>query len=320
MDYFNKKQKNDFNNKVSKIFNLLSISGKYNLVGSSTLKSILYNSDFDLNELFEKSKDSKKMEDLVYHLFLKKYEYVDNDPNSYITDFKFGINSDGSALRWKKKDVYNGYIVLKNKQKLTFQDCLKIKATMKIDLISLINGYFTEFSEVYYIKLGDMTNYNDNEFDINRIMESLKDEAKSKLEEGNYLKSLKRLFSYMLIKNKKKYKNKLTKLIQFFNSSVGIINKMRSECEILNILLDNKFKPVNINDIKTTLQIMKASLANVFDVDLGNISNILNNICSLTSKREMRNEIEKVQDFLYKINNNLSLDFINKNKNLYNSI
>ena len=44
------KTKDDFNYKLQDVFNLMSIQGEYNIVGSSSLKGILYASDIDLNE------------------------------------------------------------------------------------------------------------------------------------------------------------------------------------------------------------------------------------------------------------------------------
>jgi hypothetical protein len=39
----NHKKRNDFNNSLVKVFDLMSIHGKYNIVGSASLKGIYYN-------------------------------------------------------------------------------------------------------------------------------------------------------------------------------------------------------------------------------------------------------------------------------------
>ena len=49
MNSFSERKIEDFNKNISKIFNLMSINGKYTVIGSSSLRKIKYNSDFDLN-------------------------------------------------------------------------------------------------------------------------------------------------------------------------------------------------------------------------------------------------------------------------------
>ena len=44
---------NDFNDNLTKIFNFMSINGKYRVIGSSNIKNILYNSDYDLETHFK---------------------------------------------------------------------------------------------------------------------------------------------------------------------------------------------------------------------------------------------------------------------------
>ena len=91
------KSNNDFQNKLQDVFNLMSIKGKYSIVGSASLKGILYNSDYDLNEM-EHIKGPNAYEK-VYEIFKHKFQLAKSNPNIFITDFKCGIDSKGEPLK-----------------------------------------------------------------------------------------------------------------------------------------------------------------------------------------------------------------------------
>ena len=76
--------RNDYNNKYRKVFNLLSINGKYNVIGSASNCGILYNSDLDLETKTEDTVDH------IYKKFIKIFEDAKNDDNVFITDMKCG--------------------------------------------------------------------------------------------------------------------------------------------------------------------------------------------------------------------------------------
>ena len=90
---------------------------------------------------------------------MKIYKKAEEDPNIFIIDFKCG-EIDGIPVRWNKETIKTGKHVVKGKS-VSFTDCVMMKSVMKMDIIALINGFFTEFSENYYIKIGNQTNYSE---------------------------------------------------------------------------------------------------------------------------------------------------------------
>ena len=187
-----KKHKQDFNNNLLNTFNILSISGNYNIVGSSSLKSIYYNSDIDLNE-HDRFNSYKN----VYEKFKYIFQTCKENPNLFITDFKCGLNNKNEPFRWTYKDIMKGYI-----GKKSFEDCLKDKSMIKLDLVYLLNGVFVEISEVYFFKIQNHTNYYDDAFNTNSIKTSIQNEIHELLNNGKYFKALKRMFSILNIKKK----------------------------------------------------------------------------------------------------------------------
>jgi len=310
MDKFDKRRIIDFNNKISDVFNLLTITGKYNVIGSSSLKSILYNSDYDLDELI---KSKKNIYTEIFKTFQKKFQEASKNPEIFLTDFKCGLDINNDPLRWDKNDMKKGFKTLQDGSTLTFEDALKMKSVIKLDAIVLINGVFTEFSENYYLKIGDDANFEPEEAKVENILQSIKRSFEDYIDEKNYLKALKRIFAYKKLEGGNK--KQLDLLIDFFNSWVGLISYNKSELEVLSLLLENKFRKPILEDIKNNLQIIKQSLSYITAIDISSVSEKIDYICSLPVKT-IKKEIDNLISFLSTKINKVSLDFISKNKNL----
>jgi hypothetical protein len=292
-NYFKKKTK--YPKEIEDVFKTLTINGKYQVIGSGSLEKIEYNSDYDLQE-FINDKSNKNVLDKIYNYFKKKFIYCKKNPNYFITDFKCGIGEDGEALRWEYKDIIKGI-----KNNITFQEALLQKSTIKIDMIVFIEGIATEFSENYYFKIGSTTNYYNEDIELG-IEKSLNEYLYMK----NYWKVLKRLFSLML-RNKTKNKTKLIKLIDFFNSDVGLMNKCKNEFDILLILLEQKFKKVNIDDIFYNIKKIK-QWAYEAGIEFEEV-----NFFGTKSLKKLEELIIKVRDNLTNVINEYSYNYLKKN-------
>lgn len=308
----NKTYKND----IKKVFNMLTVTGEYRIIGSASFKKIKYSSDYDLEELITNNNFKKlNILDAIYNIFKKKYIECKEDDDFFITDFKCGLNSDGEPLRWSYEDMMKGYKILYNKRKMTFQECILIKTMMKMDLIVLINGVYTEFSENYYIRVDNYSNFVEHEQEPEHIKTSILKSLDEYLNvQQNYWKSLKRLFS-LLIKEGMKHSKIINDMIQFFNSDVGLINKCRNELEILLIVITNNFKKPKIEDIHYNL-----NLINKWATDAGvNINKCISKMLKINNLDALYKDIEKLAIQLYDKVNKLSFIFLKK-KSILNLI
>jgi len=308
MNYFERKTINDYKPEIQNVFNKLTISGKYKVIGSNSLKSIKYGSDYDLEELdTEKGKDPLKK---IYHIFVKKYENAKLNPNIFITDFKCGLDNDGEPLRWDYKTIKAGKQKLQTGHYITFEECLLIKTTMKLDMIVLIDGIFTEFSENYYLDINGVKNF----FEHDRTKEHIETSIKKSLDQylnvdKNYWKSLKRIFSLNMLNNKNI--PLLKNMIDFFNSKTGLINKCKNELDILMIVIDNNFKKPKIKDIKYNLTVI-----NEWGKNAGiNLNKYITKMEGLNSLSSLYKHIEDLKNILLDLVNKSSFKFL-QNKNL----
>jgi hypothetical protein len=307
---------NDYNNEVRTIFNLLSVKGKYHVIGSGKLAEIHYKSDYDLEERI--SETNKDYTSVLLSLFQKKYKKAEADENIFITDFKCG-EIDGKPVRWNKETIKTGKQVIKGKS-FSFTDCVMMKSVMKMDIIALINGVFTEFSENYYIKIGTKTNYSQKKQSKTNQLYSIRFDVFDYFKAGDIFKSLKRLFAFFKLKggNSKDMK----KLIEFFNGQVGYLNKSKNALQVLLSVLENDFRKPQMSDVSKNLQIVKQDLAGVTEIDLKTtISETIDLLSKTKKKSDLIEGIRLLDNYLTrKINESSETDFLEKNVLLYNYI
>lgn len=268
---------NDYMNPLIEIFDLLSISTKYKVLGSASLSSTLYINDYDIHDYF-KSKSSSAFHRITQH-FKDLFEKTYNSSNKWIIDFKCGFDEsypqddDRYKLRWSYEDIKKGYKILGNGRKKSFQECILDKIVMKIDYVLLLNGQFIDMSEIYNISIKGKNN---SSKDIN-IEQELKREIEKYKYEGNYFKALKR--EYSLLRFTGKNHKRMEKLAQIFNSEAGYTNKIINELNLIKLMCDQSFRPVKKKDIEMNLQIIKQQLSSVYLLHLRSFSSIIDKLC-----------------------------------------
>ena len=271
----------DFNNNLTSLFSVLGISGKYKIIGSSNIKNIRYNSDYDLESQFEvQDKNPESIYKKIYQHFKDIFISASKDPNQFIIDLKCGVDSSGEPIRWKKNNILNG--------EDKFIEALKQKSTIKLDLVYLLNGSFTEISDNYYLKVGNCTNF--EKPTKKNIKKSVEEDYNTLIQNGNYYKALKRRFILNKLGGKKN-----DKLIEFFNSSIGILNKAKSDIDTLIILFEQSFRPVKLDDIRNALQQIKQNLSYNLELDL---SSEIDAICKIKNRNEMEKVLVEVRTVL----------------------
>ena len=319
---FENRDLNEFKQKIKDVFNLLTIEGKYKVIGSSALKNILYNSDYDLAEMNDFKNVSSGINKIIQR-FKDIFKKVSQDKNLFITDFKCGIDSDDEPLRWNHADMNKGYKFLKDGHKQPFENALMDKDnTIKIDMVSLIDGSFIDFSENLYFKFGKgkdaVSNYNVEDITKEKVLQSISDDYYEKIKEGKALKALKRKFAYYKLLGNEKDKDLLELLINYFNSDIGIINKAHADIDTLILLIDTNLFKVKLEDIKNNLQNIKQNLS--YNLIYESHSKEIDKICKLKNKQSIKQKIELLNNKLIKFINKDALKFMKDNKFKKNKI
>jgi hypothetical protein len=258
-----------YNNKVTKIAKIMSLESKVNIVGSAKIKRSIYYSDYD-----SFSTVKGKNENMIYNHFKSVFEIIKNSENTIITDFKMG-EFRGKALRWD-------YEAIKRRENngITFDQALKQKSMIKMDVVTLLNGRFIEITEVYNIYIDGESNF---DYSKENVRHELMHDMQEQIKEGNYMKALKRRYSLLNLDNKNKAERE--KLIDYFNSPIGLLNRSKSDLEtMLTVIQSKKF---DIDEIRNSLQMIKEAIS-AFPVE-----NKIEEISKLKTKQNMKVPIYK---------------------------
>lgn len=196
---------------------------KCRLLGSASVRGLIYPSDIDIEVSTKKQSRAKT---LAKHL----QDYVRSLPeNVIVEEFKAGFDSDGEPLRWQKEDVLKGKIKLSSGKFKSLEKCLLDDTIIKLDLLIDSNNS--------WIDVGMVVQFNKKETNDD-IAKALEDDI-DKYKTSESLKALKRFYSVLKFEPTKN-KKQIDKLTEFFNGIVGFVNKQRAELGILLKLLKHR--------------------------------------------------------------------------------
>lgn len=204
---------------------------KIELLGTASLESQYYYSDFDLYSDISKIKDLMTVYKNLDRIFELK------DKNVYFKEFKIQFIN-GDKKKYFELPISIDKSILRNEIDY-----------VKIDYIVFVNNQFTDVSLIY--------NLNPLKKSNEEIMKLVGDDQKEFYNMGKYYKSLKRYFSILNLQGRKADMVKLT--VGLFNTDNGRKYKI---CSVLGTVIDliKKYGRRNANissKIKANLRLFK---------------------------------------------------------------
>lgn len=267
------RNKKGFNNALTDTFDIMRISRRQKLVGSASILGNIITNDYDLNEIFDEEK-TNPMDSLtrLYFMFIWKFKKIYTSSNLWIVDFKCG-SFNGEPIRWTMKDLERGYIELRSvanhiggftAERILFVDCLVQSNTKtKLDVVLLLNNRFIEISEIYFIRINNKSNFNENDFRLGTIINELYDDMQQLIIEKNIFKSLKR--EYRILSLLDRDKNRQEVLSQLFNGKYGYLYYTISQLKTLIIMKEQTFKPVEDAIFLQVQQVLKDDISKILN-------------------------------------------------------
>lgn len=226
----------EIDNRVAKIVHKYAVSQKVKIMGSNSYKGLLYPSDLDV--VSEIRDSSTVLANHFKKLFAGKLPFIFND-------FKAGHDpskADGK-LRWTPRQLKAG----KNGSFL-LQDAIRDDMPVKLDFVVHIDGTFVEVSEIYETPWQTKKT-------IKQVETEMEADVSKYANENNSMKALKRFFSVLELKDG--HERVKRELIQFFNSEVGLVNKVANDLELLHSIRSS-ITPMEYRD---AIQAMKQRVA-----------------------------------------------------------
>lgn len=279
---------------MESVINILKIKNAEK-IGSSTDPKIKYASDIDSQEFVVKVDNFFKV---ILEKFRKKYIKAESMRNIFIPDFKCGVFR-GQPIRWNKYTIKDGY-QYRDGIKINFVDCLQQKSLIKMDIIALVDGIFTEFSNNYYFTFSSgFTTMPERGDGLSNIF-LMEFQRYFKLKK--YFKALKRLYSYFKERKDKKHQDIL---LQFLNSDVGHLNYQINGLNIISDVIGNPFRQPCKSDVIKNLRHIQINLPSEY-------KELINNILKKPTLQLMKIEINSIIDSLTEVVNEKTVDFIKK--------
>jgi hypothetical protein len=245
----------------------------------------------------------------------KKLIVSNPTPQEYLCmkkEIKFNI------LRWKPKDIYNGYLTLRNYKVVTLEEAFNTPAITKLDcVVYLRSNQYTEVSIVYQFLNNKhiLNNFSSNvDYDI-------KTDVLYYLNTGFYFKVCKRLFTLLRMKGNNNDCIKVNSILN--DSQVGILYTVYCDIgAILYILNDTTELP--LKQIESEVDQFKNSLSNIYLIPqyldnepvIFQLIDRIANAKTTNKKEELITELTKLSDILFTALNSYTLKLM-KARGLY---
>ena len=335
------------NDETDDLIELFSLNGKYRMIGSQSLRAIQYGSDYDIETDLKGTTGEKvaKMLQKAYLVAKKnpdywitdfkaghderliyKGDYSKSSIDDYLKEHKDLISASRASkirkstgeeqikmirdlfiLRWKPEDIKRGWVKMIDGQKKWLKDAVLDKTITKIDLLGKVGNQFVEVSENYTIKTKSGKSNNVPTTD-EEIMETFEDEIHL-YSKNNAFKALKRLFAALKLDGEKGNKQALDSLVEFFNSNIGYLNKIRNELGILEMILTQDFRKPKWKDIEANLQYIKEQVSNIYEVHIR--EGVFSKINDMTAKNVLKG-VQELIVYFGNIINSHSRSFLDK--------
>jgi hypothetical protein len=269
---------NGHNNALLTTFDVMRISTKQKIVGSAGVIGNIIVNDYDLNEMY--IKDSVNDTDTLsklYFMFLWKFKTIHDSKNMWITDMKCGEYKN-EAIRWSMEDMERGYKDI-NGERIYFTRCvIQADTKCKLDVVLFLNGRFIEISELYYIKVNGIANFNTDDFRLGKIVNDLRDDMEELYMEKNYFKALKREFRILTLLDKDKKRRDL--LTDLFNGKYGYLYYCISQLNTLKLMKEQTFRNVPVNKFMLVQQTIKDDISKIlnYPYSITNLNQEITNI------------------------------------------
>jgi hypothetical protein len=187
-------------------------------------------------------------------------------------------------LHWTYREILDGVKKIYG-QEIKLSDAIEMKSVVKIDVVTLLyNSTFIEITCIYSMKKGRRF------INIPGGIENIELDAISLLEEKNYYKYLKRVYSLARIQNNTKLNEKLE---DFFNSKNGLLYLFVVAMDVLINMFENlknlPMKKINYEIDYFKNLIIKYGKSNFFDQ-----LEELNNSISLEKLSKLRDDANRL--------------------------
>jgi hypothetical protein len=269
-------------------------------VGSSSFKIQPFFSDVDIMNIVEKDLSVDETVRFFINELKSNVAKIKSSSTVFFSDFK------AANMHWTADEILN-----ESKDGKSLEECCKMKAIIKIDMIAPYNERYVEMSTFFILKSNQgYINIETNYFDS--LEKSLKEDIEHYKNEKP-LKAIKRAWSLAKIKNDLETMNKLKDIMK---SNLSLLSQINADIETIKLLVEHKSK-FDVEFVINQVDKFKESISSILDIKIDekviyvmieNIISILN--CGNISNQKLLEALDVLYDYLLEIINKETKDYI----------
>ena len=234
-----------FDDNIGEVIRLISFHRNNPIImGSARYLYYNYPSDIDLWSLIHESKNREEFRSEAVRIFQSMIKELSELNNIYILDFKIELKN-GNKLRWSPEEILDGKL-----GKIKLADVVLDNGMIKIDIIFYHNSLFTEFSNIFTIMDKNYVPKTSAE-----IVDMIKGDIRDLIKNGNYFKSLKRIYSIAQIEHSEPL---IKKIFPFINGPCGKLGQIRSYLESITLLFTKYRDEDLIQKVYSSVALLKS--------------------------------------------------------------
>src|SRR5277367_3698968 len=220
--------------------------------------------DFFTHELLDVD-DVKLIEDII-----NKGEVILKGDDDY--DILKYVFREHFILRWTPEEILQGYKHLPGNKWIKLETALKMKAHIKIDVLSLVDGKFIEVTNFFILakknKDGSLEAINSDytSFEGEQLLKQLPDEIEKWYYSDMFyspLKVIKRLYSLCVVLRDE---NTLRKVIPILVSNAALLYQIKSEIDTLILVLERSNDKSSHKLINKQLDETRSRIASISEI------------------------------------------------------
>jgi hypothetical protein len=150
-------------------------------------------------------------------------------------------------VRWSAKDIKKGKVVLFNGEDFYFKDLFQSKSVIKLDIMFFDGERFEEFSNMFDIVNNNRSMTTESE----DYLQSMKNDIKMFVKDGNYFKAVKRLYS--VAKHEKETRT-IANSLMIINGKPGELYRLRGLVANIQLVLEHHSSKPVLEKSKIALQ------------------------------------------------------------------
>jgi hypothetical protein len=202
------------------------------------------------------------------------------------------------VIRWTAKEIKKGKI-MKNGMEISLIEALHSKAHVKIDMITFLDGKFTEVTNFFFLAsmIDDKLHLINTSFDFTdqtQFIQNYEQQIKNEVEKLLYsrddfspFKAAKRMwaFSRVFYNTALIYKQTIDKLTPIISGDISLMYQIKSEIDAI-LLIYSKAPKTDLNE---RIQFWKVSLSHIINLTDSDLSTFLSILDMLLGQKSIEN-------------------------------